>query len=321
MWGVRKTTQQLHVHGASSHRPRWASRRPRRRQRCAARCEGRRGDKGVWRQVCGKEQHERVADPGGAAAADHRAPPASSDPRGSHSMRALRTPTASFRPSPASPASHTPRHQRHIQQQRGTRLGCAPMMARRVRKGSRWERRRVGRARARACRCAWQARAPRPATPCVSGRRRLRRDGSAGLRKLLKLRLIVAAARPPRQLKKRTPGGIETGGTDRGISEPGGCLETANTPPRLGGASAAPAVPELSGAERSRAPRAAAAAGPGLPPRMRGFGPLSYGNSSRPYGHDDSCAAVTAISSNRAAKEENGSLSCCRQAGIEMLLI
>ena len=153
----------------------------------------------------------------------------------------------------------------------------------------------MGRARARACRCAWQARAPRPATPCVSGRRRLRRDGSAGLRKLLKLRLIVAAARPPWQLKKRTAGGIETGGTDRGISEPGGCLETANTPPRLGGASAAPAVPELSGAERSRAPRAAAAAGPGLPPRMRGFGPLSYGNSSRPYGHDDSCAAVTAI--------------------------
>ena len=87
MWGVRKTTQQLHVHGASSHRPRWASRRPRRRQRCATRCEGRRGDKGVRRQVCGKEQHEHVA---GAAAADHRAPPASSDPRGSHSMCALR---------------------------------------------------------------------------------------------------------------------------------------------------------------------------------------------------------------------------------------
>ena len=123
----------------------------------------------------------------------------------------------------------------------------------------------------------------------------VRRDGSAGLLKLLKLRLIVAAARPPPQLKKRTAGGIETGGTDRGISEPGGCLETANTPPRLRGASAAPAVPELSGAERSRAPRAAAAAAPGLPPRMRGFGPLSYGNSSRPYGHDDSCAAVTAI--------------------------
>ena len=153
----------------------------------------------------------------------------------------------------------------------------------------------MGRARARACRCAWQARAARPATPCVSGRRRLRRDGSAGLLKLLKLRLIVAAARPPRQLKKRTPGGIETGGTDRGISEPGGCLETANTPPRLRGASAAPAVPELSGAERSRAPRAAAEPAPGLPPRMRGFGPLSYGNSSRPCGHDDSCAAVTAI--------------------------
>ena len=157
----------------------------------------------------------------------------------------------------------------------------------------------MGRARARACRCAWQARAARPATPCVSGRRRLRRDGSAGLRKLLKLRLIVVAARPPRQLKKRTGGGIETGGTDRGISEPGGCLETANTPPRLGGASAAPAVPELSGAERSRAPRAAAASGPGLPPRMRGFGPLSYGNSSRPYGHDDSCAPLPLRSNSR----------------------
>ena len=86
MWGVRKTTQQLHS-GAPSHRPRWASRRPQRRQRCAARCEGRRGDKGVRRQVWGKEQHEHVA--GAAAAADHRAP-ASSDPRGSHSMRALR---------------------------------------------------------------------------------------------------------------------------------------------------------------------------------------------------------------------------------------
>jgi len=158
----------------------------------------------------------------------------------------------------------------------------------------------VGRARARACRCAWQARAARPATPCVSGRRRLRRDGSAGLRKLLKLRLIVVAARPPRQLKKRTAGGIETGGTDRGISEPGGCLETANTPPRLGGASAAPAVPELSGAERSRAPRAAAAAAPALPLRMRGFGPLSYGNSSRPCGHDDSCAPLPLRSKQQA---------------------
>ena len=92
------------VHGAPSHRPRWASRRPQRRQRCAARCEGRRGDKGVWRQVCGQEQHEHVADPGGAAAADHRAPPASSDPRGSHSMRALRLKKHSTSSSSSNPA-------------------------------------------------------------------------------------------------------------------------------------------------------------------------------------------------------------------------
>ena len=117
---------------------RWASRRPERIQMCAERCEGRRGDKGVRRKVCGKEQHERVA--GGAAAADRRAPPSSPDPRGPHSMCALRlkkrpsssttsSSSNSTHSSPASPASDTPRHQRHMLHAAAHGSGCAPLTA------------------------------------------------------------------------------------------------------------------------------------------------------------------------------------------------